>query len=254
MSGRLHNKVVIITGGGSGFGRGIVEKFVHEGAKVLIWDIHPTTANDLAKSLPQGSCVPFIGDVSNLEDWRRALATATKDLGGLDVVVNNAGVVHRATPSIELSEDEVDRMWRINVKPLYFSSKVCVPYWRENQKAGLFINISSISAPRPRPNLVWYAASKGAVTAATRGLAAEFAPFNIRCNCIQPVAGETAMLALVQGGTDSAEGRAKLATGIPLGRFAQPQDIANAACYLASDEATLLTGVCLDVDGGRSLN
>jgi len=254
MAGRLQDKSVIITGGGSGFGRGIVEKFVLEGAKVLIWDIHPTSANELAASLPKGSCAPFIGDVSNIADWEKALATAVKEFGGLDVVVNNAGVVHRATPSIELSEDEVDRMWKINVKPLYFSSKVCVPYWRDNKRAGLFVNLSSISAPRPRPNVVWYAASKGAVTAATRGLAAEFAKDNVRCNCIQPVVGETAMLALVQGGTDTSEGRAALAAGIPLGRFTQPKDIANAACYLASDEALFLTGVCLDVDGGRSLN
>ncbi|KIW08831.1 uncharacterized protein PV09_00761 [Verruconis gallopava] len=254
MSGRLQGKVTIVTGGGAGFGRGIVEKFVLEGSKVLIWDIHPTSAEELAKALPENTCASFVGDVSRLEDWEKALQSVLDKWGALDVVVNNAGVVHAATPSIDLPEDEVDRMWRINVKPLYFSAKVCVPYWREKKRPGLFINLSSISAPRPRPNVVWYAASKGAVTAATRGLAAEFAKDGIRCNCIQPVVGETAMLALVQGGTDSPEGRAALTAGIPLGRFTQPQDIANAACYLASDEATFLTGVCMDVDGGRSLN
>lgn len=141
----------------------------------------------------------------------------------------------------------------INVKPLYHSGKACMPYFRK-QGHGCFVNISSISAPRPRPNLVWYAGSKGAVSAVTKGLAAEFAPAGVRVNAILPVVAETGMIASVLGGTDTPDGRAILTKAIPLGRFATPRDIGNAACFLASEDASFITGVCLPVDGGRSLN
>ncbi|KAF2249245.1 NAD(P)-binding protein [Trematosphaeria pertusa] len=262
-SPRLHGKVAIITGGGSGFGAGIVQKFHAEGCRILIWDINPAPAHALAASLNQpsspssssssSSCSVFIGDVSKAADWDAALAQCLHAFGTLDIVVNNAGVVHVARPSEEVPEDEVDRMWRVNVKPLYHSARAVVPYFRREGRGGVVVNLSSVSAPRPRPRLVWYAASKGAVTAATRGLAAEYAADKIRYNCIQPVLGETAMVAPVLGGTDTPEGRAAPLAGIPLGRMSTPRDIANAACFLASDEAEFLTGVCLDVDGGRSL-
>ncbi|KAF2118066.1 hypothetical protein BDV96DRAFT_571320 [Lophiotrema nucula] len=250
---RLKDKVAIITGGGSGFGAGIVRKIVDEGCKVLIWDLVSLPSTQLSSSLPSGSTSVFIGDVSNPSHWKDALATAIREFGGVDIVVNNAGVVHVSGPSEEVAEEEVDRMWRVNVKPIYHSAKVMVPYWRERGRGGVVVNLSSISAPRPRPGLVWYAASKGAVTAATRGLAAEYAKDRIRYCCIQPVLGETAMVAPVLGGVDTPEGRAGPLAGIPLGRLSTPQDIANSACFLASDEAAFLTGVCLDVDGGRSL-
>ncbi|KAF2757838.1 NAD(P)-binding protein [Pseudovirgaria hyperparasitica] len=252
MCGRLEGKVAIVTGGGSGFGRGIVDKFTSEGARVLAWDIDGSKLKDFASG-PSGSPEALILDATLEQDWRLALAHVLRSFGKLDIVVNNAGVVHRNQPSETTPEDEVDRMWRVNVKPIYYSSKVIVPYFREVGH-GQFINLSSISTPRPRPGLVWYAASKGAVTAATRGLAAEYAPYKIRVNCIQPVFGDTGMAENVMGGCITPEKHATLISGIPLGRGATPEDIGNAACYLASDEASFLTGVCLDVDGGRSLN
>lgn len=164
-SNRLEGKVAIITGGGSGFGAGIVQKFVLEGCRVVIWDINSATAEKLASSLDNDRAVAFQGDVSNISDWGSALRQTLDTFGRLDIVVNNAGVVHVAKSSEEVAEEEVDRMWRINVKPLYYSAKVLVPYFRKQGKGGVVINLSSISAPRPRPRVVWYAASKGAVTA-----------------------------------------------------------------------------------------
>ncbi|KAF2708732.1 oxidoreductase [Pleomassaria siparia CBS 279.74] len=250
---RLRDKAAIVTGGGSGFGAGIVKKFVAEGCRVLIWDINKDPATSLAASFPANATSIFIGDVSKASHWTNALDQCLDDFGKLDIVVNNAGVVHVSKASEEVEEEEVDRMWRVNVKPLYYSAKVVVPYWRKEGMKGVVVNLSSISAPRPRPRLVWYAASKGAVTAATRGLAAEYANEGIRYNCIQPVLGETAMVAPVHGGVDTPERRAVTLAGIPIGRINTPEDIGNAACFLASDEASMLTGVCLDVDGGRSL-
>ncbi|KAI9870994.1 MAG: Dehydrogenase reductase SDR member 4, partial [Pleopsidium flavum] len=228
MSGRLQGKVAIVTGGGSGFGAGIVKKFTSEGAKVLVLDINEIDAQKVASASPKSSAIPLRGDVSSESDWKTALNTVTSEFGGLDVVVNNAGVVHKAQSSIEVSEEDYDRMFNINVKQLYWSTRVVIPYFRENGRAGLFINLSSTSAPRPRPNLVWYAASKGAVSNATKGLAIEWAKDNIRFNAICPVAGETNMVPLFLGQPDTPE----------------------APSFLASDEATFLTGVCLEVDGG----
>ncbi|KAF2401915.1 oxidoreductase ucpA [Trichodelitschia bisporula] len=252
-TGRLTNKVTIVTGAGTGFGAGIAAKFASEGARVLVWDIDSASASAVASSLPNALGLAFEGDVTKPADWSRALETCVQKWGSVDVLVNNAGIVYPAMSSLDVEEKVVDRLWDVNVKPLYHSAKVLVPYWKERGGGGIVVNISSISAPRPRPNLVWYAASKGAVTATTRGLAAEMAPFGIRYNCIQPVIAETNMLTVIQGGTDTPEGRAALSANIPAGRMARPADVANAACYLASEEASFLTGVCLDVDGGRSL-
>lgn len=162
---RLKDKVAIITGGGSGFGAGIVKKFISEGCRVLIWDINPKPATTLSSSFPSSLTSVFIGDVSNATHWSTALDQCLRDFGRLDIVVNNAGVVHVSKASEEVAEEEVDRMWRVNVKPLYHSTRFIVPYFRKERRGGVVINLSSISAPRPRPRLVWYAASKGAVTA-----------------------------------------------------------------------------------------
>jgi 3-oxoacyl-[acyl-carrier protein] reductase len=161
---RLKGKVAIVTGGGSGFGAGIVKKFVHEGCLVMIWDICPEPAMTLSSNLPPKSTSVFIGDVSNPEHWVSALEQCLQTFGQLHILVNNAGVVHVSAPSEEVAEEEVDRMWRVNFKPLYHSAKIVVPYFK-GRGGGVVINLSSISAPRPRPRLVWYAASKGAVTA-----------------------------------------------------------------------------------------
>ncbi|KAK3109668.1 hypothetical protein LTR53_016821, partial [Teratosphaeriaceae sp. CCFEE 6253] len=207
----------------------------------------------VADSLPTEKAIFHKGDVTNLEHWEGALESSLEKFGGLDIVVNNAGVVHRSGPSPSVPQSEYDRIMAINVSPLYHSAKAIHPHFAQ-QHHGVFVNISSISAPRPRPNLVWYAGSKGAVSAITKGLAAEFAADGVRCNAICPVVAETGMVANVLGGTDSAEGRAMLTKGIPLGRFATPRDIANAAAFLASEEASFITGVELPVDGGRALN
>ncbi|KAL1963346.1 hypothetical protein VTN77DRAFT_8467 [Rasamsonia byssochlamydoides] len=254
MPGRLAEKVAIVTGAGQGFGEGITKKFIEEGAKVVLVDINTANAERVAAAQPPGTAVFVTGDVSVEADWRKAIDTALAQFGQVDVVVNNAGVVNIAMPSIEVVEQEFDRLIRINTKSLYHSAKVIVPVFRQQGRGGVFVNISSISAPRPRPNLVWYAASKGAVSAATKGLAAELAKDNIRCNAICPVVGETAMIPLVLGKQDTPENRQTYLSGIPLGRFATPADVANAAAFLASDEASFITGIELPVDGGRSLN
>lgn len=252
--GRLDGKVMVVTGAGAGFGRGIVKKVTAEGAKVLAVDIHEAHCEETAAAAPQGSCVSHANDVTLESSWRDILESCLRSFGTLDVVVNCAGVVHIAGPSHEVAEDQYDLMFKVNVKPIYLSTKVIVPYWKEKKIKGSFINMSSISEPRPRPFLVWYAASKGAVTVATKGLAGEYAADGIRYNCIRPAVGETAMLAKVAGGTDTPEARKKLIGTIPLGRVCLPEDVANMVAFLASDEANYLTGAAYDVDGGRGVS
>ncbi|KAF3011731.1 Dehydrogenase reductase SDR member 4 [Neopestalotiopsis sp. 37M] len=251
--GRLEGKVAIVTGGGAGFGVGIVEKFVHEGAKVLIVDIVEDDAKRVASKHPEGSCIAVKGDVSSEGDWQHALAVALETFGKLDVVVNNAGVTYLSGPSTETPEADFDRVVKVNLKSHFWSSRVIIPYFKDRKEGGLFINISSMSSPRPRPGLIWYGATKAGVTNASKGLALEWAKHNIRFNVIHPVAGETNMVPFFLGGEDSPESRAKMMSTIPLGRFALPADIGNTAAWLASDEASLLTGACIDVDGGRGI-
>lgn len=160
---RLSGKVAIVTGGGAGFGAGIVAKFVSEGCKVVVMDVNESLASQTIAKAPSGSAVAIRGDVSQSADWVVALNTALVNFGGLDIVVNNAGVLHMAQPSVDMDEDEYDRIMRVNVKQLLWSTKVVVPYLMKNEKPGAFVNVSSMSGVRPRPNLVWYAASKGAV-------------------------------------------------------------------------------------------
>ncbi|KAF2214310.1 hypothetical protein CERZMDRAFT_37932 [Cercospora zeae-maydis SCOH1-5] len=250
--GRLASKTAIVTGGSMGLGEGIVRKFVQEGARVVIFDINSELGQKVAGSFTEEHVKFFQGSVTKEEDWKKALELVLGWTGKLDIVVNNAGVVHVAAPSPTVPRSEYDRIMEVNVSPLYLTAAVIAPYFQQ-QQSGVFVNISSISAPRPRPNLVWYAGSKGAVSAVTKGLAAEFAKDGIRCNAILPVAADTGMIPSVLGGTDSAEGRAIVTKGIPMGRFATPQDIGNAAAFLASDEASIITGIELRVDGGRSL-
>ncbi|KAI9712936.1 MAG: Dehydrogenase reductase SDR member 4 [Chrysothrix sp. TS-e1954] len=255
-SGRLAKKTAIVTGGGFGFGQGIVEKFIHEGAKVLIVDINADNGQKVAASQPDGTAAFSHGDVSKEDDWKAAVKKCVEVFGRLDIVVNNAGVVNKMLASIDIPEEEFDRLFRINAKSIYQSARACVPQLtsQTNPTGGVFINVSSVSAPRPRPNLVWYASTKGAVTAATKGLAAEHAKLGIRWNAVLPVAGETAMASSLTLGEDTPEKRAAVTAGIPLGRWAQPRDVANAVAFLASEEADFITGATLRIDGGRSLN
>ncbi|KPI42836.1 4-formylbenzenesulfonate dehydrogenase TsaC1/TsaC2 [Cyphellophora attinorum] len=259
--GRLDDKVIIVTGAAAGFGRGIVLKLTREGAKVLAVDMNEAGLQETiaeascSNTASPNSCTAFTADISKESSWRSLLQACLEAFGGrLDTVVNCAGVVHNAGPSHEVAEEQFDLMFRVNVKPLYLSNKVITPWFVENKVKGSFVNLSSISEPRPRPFLVWYAASKGAVTVTTKGLAGEYAAQGVRFNCIRPAVGETAMLPKVLGGHDTPEGRKRVLGTVPLGRVCQPEDVANMVCYLASDEANYITGAAFDVDGGRGVS
>jgi len=246
---RLKDKIAIVTGGGSGFGEGIAKRFAQEGCKVIVNDINVAGGERVAQEI--GAQARFVkGDVSKDADWA-ALVKATLDaFGGLNIVVNNAGTTHRNQPMLNVTEEQFDRIYAVNVKSIFLSAKHCVPYFRQ-KGGGVFVNIASTAGVRPRPGLTWYNGSKGAVILTSRSMAVELAPEKIRVNTINPVAGETALLSEFMGGQDTPEIRAKFIASIPLGRLSRPLDIANAALYLASDDAEFITGVSLDVDGGR---
>ena len=244
---RLEGKVAIITGGAQGFGAGIAQVFAREGAKVVVTDINAEGAEKMAESLP-GGAIGIGGDVSKLGDVKAIVAKVIAAFGQLDIIVNNAGTSHRNKPMIEVTEEEFDRVFAVNVKSIYNFAIAGVPHMQEN--GGSIINIGSTAGIRPRPGLTWYNASKGAVNLVSKSMAVELAPYKIRVNAIAPVAGETPLLATFMG-EDTPEIRAKFIASIPLGRFSTPRDIANAALFLASDEASMTTGSVLEVDGGR---
>ena len=248
---RLKDKVAIVTGAGSGFGEGIARRFAAEGAKVVVNDIAPAAGERVAREIVEagGSAHFCEGDVSKNADVARVVAAALAAFGDLDIVVNNAGTTHRNQPMLDVPEEEFDRIYRVNVKSLFLTARHAVPHFRKKRN-GVFITIASTAGVRPRPGLTWYNGSKGAAITTSRSMAAELAPHNIRVNIINPVAGETAMLADFMG-QDTPEMRAKFIASIPLGRLSLPSDIATAAVFFASDEATFITGACLEVDGGR---
>ncbi|SMG45955.1 SDR family oxidoreductase [Paraburkholderia susongensis] len=249
---RLTGKTAIVTGGGSGFGEGIAKTFAREGANVVVNDLNGPAAERVASeiALAGGKAIAVPGNVTLRDDWRTLREAALGDFGSVQIVVNNAGTTHRNKPVLEVTEAEFDRVYAVNVKSIYWSVQEFVPYFRE-QGGGGFINIASTAGVRPRPGLVWYNGSKGAVIIASKSLAAELGPDRIRVNCVNPVIGETALVSEFMGVEDTPQNRQRFLAGIPLGRFSTPQDIANAALYLASDEAEFITGVCLEVDGGR---
>ncbi len=248
---RLKDKVAIVTGGGSGFGEGIARRFAAEGASIVVNDINEAGAKRVAGSIVQegGKAIYVRADVSKSSDVKMMVKSALDAYGRLDAMVNNAGFTHKNQPMLNVTEDVYDRVFAVNVKSIYLSTLEVVPIFRR-QGGGSIINTASTAGLRPRPGLAWYNASKGAVIALTKSMAVELAPDKIRVNALCPVAGETAMLADFMG-ADTPENRAKFVASIPLGRFSQPEDIANAALYLASDEANFITGVALEVDGGR---
>jgi 3-oxoacyl-[acyl-carrier protein] reductase len=249
---RLTGKTAIVTGGGSGFGEGIAKTFAREGANVVVNDLNGPAAERVASeiAIAGGKAIAVPGNVAQRDDWRTLREAALEDFGSVQIVVNNAGTTHRNKPVLEVTEAEFDRVYAVNVKSIYWSVQEFVPYFRE-QGGGNFINIASTAGVRPRPGLVWYNGSKAAVIVASKSLAVELGPERIRVNCVNPVIGETALLSEFMGVEDTPQNRQKFLAGIPLGRFSTPQDIANAALYLASDEAEFITGVCLEVDGGR---
>jgi 3-oxoacyl-[acyl-carrier protein] reductase len=249
---RLKDKVAIVTGGGSGFGEGICKRFAEEGCKVVVNDINIEGGERVAGQLAaSGATTKFVkGDVSKSGDWAALVKTTLDTYGVLNIVINNAGTTHRNQPILEVTEEQFDRVYAVNVKSLFWSAKHCIPVFRK-QGGGVFITIASTAGVRPRPGLTWYNGSKGAAILASRSMAVELAPDKIRVNVINPVAGETPLLAQFMGGADTPEMRAKFIASVPLGRLSTPRDVANAALYLASDEADFITGACIEVDGGR---
>lgn len=249
---RLRGKTAIVTGGGAGFGSGIARRFAEEGAQVVVGDIAEDDGERVVAEITDaGGEAVFIGaDVSRDADMGRLVTGALERFGGLDVMVNNAGVPQVNGRMEECSEADFDRIFAVNVKSLYWAARHVVPHFRE-QGGGVIINTSSTAAIRPRPGLVWYNGSKGAVDTITKAMAIELAPHKVRVNAVNPVAGDTQMLGQFMGGQVTPEMRERFLATIPLGRFSEPFDIANAALFLASDEAQMITGLCLPVDGGR---
>lgn len=247
---RLEGKVALVTGAGSGFGLGIAETFAREGAKVVIVDIKQEAAEAAAKNIG-ASALGLACDVSKAADVQAAVKRTLDTFGRLDIVVNNAGITHRNRSMLEVEEEEFDRIFAVNVKSIYHFARAAVPQMRQ-QGGGVFINVGSTAGLRPRPGLTWYNSTKGAVHTMTKSMAVELAPDRIRVCALAPVAGETPLLATFMG-EDTPEKRQAFVNSIPLGRFSTPQDIANAALYLASDEASMITGVVLEVDGGRCI-
>jgi 3-oxoacyl-[acyl-carrier protein] reductase len=248
---RLKDKVAIVTGAASGFGAGIVRRYAAEGARIVVNDLDAAGAERIARELDAGGgrAIACSGDVSKDADVARLVATALAAYGRLDVFVNNAGTTHRNQPMLDVPEEMFDRIYQVNVKSLYLSARHAVPHFRR-QGGGVFITIASTAGVRPRPGLTWYNGSKGAAIVTSRSMAAELAPDTIRVNVINPVAGETGLLADFMG-EDTPEKRAQFIATIPLGRLSQPADVATAAVFFASDEASFITGACLEVDGGR---
>jgi 3-oxoacyl-[acyl-carrier protein] reductase len=250
MGNRLEGKVAIVTGGGSGFGAGIATKFVAEGARVLVADLDAAGGERVANALGANARSLRV-DVSRAADAKAMVDAARDHFGGLDILVNNAGMGHLPQPMESLDEDAFDRIVAVNMKSIYLAARVVVPLLKA-QKSGVILNMASTAGVSPRPRLTWYNASKGWVITATRSMAVELAPFGVRVVALNPVAGETPMLKTFMG-EDTPEMRAKFLSTIPLGRFSTPEDLGNAACYLCSDEASMITGVAMEVDGGRCI-
>ena len=254
MAGRLNGRVALITGAASGFGAGIARRFAEEGASVVVADINDQLGQEVVDDISNsgGAASYCHADVAAGGDVKGMIAHSGEAFGGLDILVNNAGWAYSNRPSTELPEEDFDRLMATNVKSIYLATREAVPLFRE-RGSGVMINMASTAAVRPRPNLTWYNATKGALVTITKSLALELAPDKIRVCAINPVIGETGLTSTFMGMPDTPENRTPFLATIPLGRFSTPLDIANAALFLASEEANFLTGVCLDVDGGRSV-
>ncbi|MCY4333938.1 MAG: SDR family oxidoreductase [Litoreibacter sp.] len=245
---RLQDKVAIVTGGASGFGEGIARKFAAEGAKVMVADINAEGAESLAEQLDAASARVDVADAGSV---KAMIEAATERFGHIDILVNNAGVTHLPQPMEEVTEDDFDRVFAVNCKSVYLAAQSVVPLFKA-QGSGVILNVASTAGVSPRPRLNWYNASKGWMITATKAMAVELAPDGVRVNAINPVAGETPLLKSFMG-EDTPERRAQFLSTIPIGRFSTPEDMGNAACYLCSDEASMVTGVCMEVDGGRCI-
>lgn len=247
---RLEGKRAIVTGGASGFGAGIARRFAEEGARVIVADLNGDAARALAADLGDAALGQAV-DVSSADQVAALAETTNRLLGGVDIIVNNAGVGHTPQPLDELSDEIFERIAAVNMRSIYLMSKAFVPAMKA-QGSGAILNIASTGGVSPRPNLTWYNASKGWVITATRAMAVELAPFQVRVNALNPVAGDTPLLKTFMG-ADTPEVRAKFLASIPIGRFSTPEDMGAAAAFLCSDDASMITGVALEVDGGRCI-
>lgn len=245
---RLDGKTALVTGGGSGFGAGIARKFAAEGARVVVADINADAARSVAAEI---GGIAVMVDVSDNASVAALAYEAADALGDIDILVNNAGITHLPQLMEEVSEADFDRVLAVNAKSVYLTARHFVPAMKA-RRSGAILNIASTAGRSPRPNLNWYNASKGWMITATQTMAVELAPHGIRVNALNPVAGETPLLSSFMGG-DTPENRARFLSTIPLGRFSTPEDIGNAAAFLCSDEASMITGVALEVDGGRCI-
>ncbi|KMK68655.1 SDR family oxidoreductase [Puniceibacterium sp. IMCC21224] len=245
---RLHGKTAIVTGAGSGFGAGIARRFRAEGAEVIVADINADAARAVADDC--GGTAQTV-DVANGDSVAEMIDAAIRTMGHVDILVNNAGITHLPSLMEDVSEDDFDRVFAVNCKSVYLTARALLPHLK-HRGTGAILNIASTAGVSPRPKLNWYNASKGWMITATRAMAVELAPMGIRVNALNPVAGETPLLKSFLG-EDTPEMRAKFLSTIPLGRFSTPEDLANAALYLCSDEASMVTGVCMEVDGGRCI-
>lgn len=248
---KLEGKVAIVTGAASGFGRAIAERFVLEGAKLVMADINGEGVSEVASGYGDNA-IAVTCDVSQKADVDALVRAAAEAFGGVDIMVNNAGITHDNQPLLDVTEAEFDRIYAVNVKSIYLTTLAVVPRM-EKRGGGVIINTASTAGVRPRPGLTWYNGSKGAVITLTKSMAVELAPKQIRVNAINPVMGETGLLTKFMGQPDTPENRAKFMSTIPLGRLSRPHDIANAALFLADPASSFVTGVALDVDGGRSV-
>jgi 3-oxoacyl-[acyl-carrier protein] reductase len=247
---RLKDKVAIVTGAGSGFGEGIAQRFAEEGARVVVNDISADGGKRVAGGIG-GNAIFVKGDVTRAADWAALVSASVAAFGRVDIVVNNAGWTHRKKPFLEVSEAEFDQVYAVNVKSIYLSAVHALPVFRK-QGGGCFVNVASTAGLRPRPGLTVYNSSKGAVILMSKSMAGEFGPDNVRVNCVNPVfSPETGLSAEFAGGAVTADARKAFLSTIPLGRFSTPLDVANACLYLASDEAALVSGSCIEVDGAR---
>ena len=245
---KLKNKIAIITGAASGFGKGIAKKFTEEGARIIMVDINSRLLKNTSKYLNQDY---FIADVSKSSNFKSLTGYVYKKYKTVDIIINNAGITHKPKPMEKVTEEEFDKVLNVNAKSVYYCGKFIIPRMKK-QKKGVVLNVASTAGLSPRPKLNWYNASKGWMITATKAMAIELAPYNVRVNAIAPVAGLTPLLKSFMGGNTRKKKQSFLST-IPIGRFSTPQDMGNAASFLCSDEATMITGVVLEVDGGRCI-